>query len=182
MPFVAEHLYLSLDHKYESINLEQWPEIFEDVSAQAEVDELIEIIEAIRSTRVDFEIKPSVELSGWVDHSLDSHFKDVLKKMTRFDLVLDDIEDAVVIPLKNGVLKIDKSNLVDLEAQILKLQQQIKFFENEIKRSEKMLSNKNFVERAAAEKVELEQQKYEEYKSQLEICQSQLAEITTNQV
>ena len=48
MPFVSEHLYLALPHQEAAINLELWPTLIDGVSAKEEVDEMIEIIEAIR--------------------------------------------------------------------------------------------------------------------------------------
>ena len=44
-----------------------------------------------------------------------------------------------------------------------------------------MLSNKNFIEKAPKEKVDAEKKKLAEYQQQLEVCLSQLEDMTTNQ-
>lgn len=177
MPFVSEHLYCELPHEKESINLELWPELIDNVTEKAEVDELIEIIEAVRETRVDFDIKPKVELYGQLNHELSEELKQIIYKMTRFNFVETLDEDVLVIPLKNSILSIHKSDLVDVEAEIEKLKKQIEFFKAEIKRAQGMLANKNFVDRAPAEKVEAEKQKVVDYQNQLDICQNQLDNI-----
>ena len=181
MPFVSEHLYLTLPHEKESINLELWPELIDNVEEKDEVDEVIEIIEAIRTTRVDFNIKHKVELIGHLNHPIDESFKDMILKMAKTRMV-DDLEaDSVVIPLKNSIFKIDKENLIDIEAEIEKLKNQVKFFNAEVKRAKGMLSNKNFIEKAPKEKVDAEKKKLAEYQQQLEVCLSQLEDMTTNQ-
>lgn len=178
MPFVSEHLYLELPHTQASINLETWPELIQGVVEKAEVDELIEVIEAIREVRVDFEIKPKVELYGQLDHEVSNELQQIIQKMTHFNFREKLGEDNVVIPLKNSVLKVDKADLVDIDAEIEKLKKQIDHFESEIKRAKGMLANKNFVERAPQDKVEAERRKVEEYEAQKEICLTQLATIT----
>ena len=53
------------------------------------------------------------------------------------------------------------------EEALEKLNKQKETLEKEIKRSEGMLNNKNFLERANKAKVEEEKNKYENYKKQL---------------
>lgn len=179
MPFVSEHLYLECPHTKESINLEEWPTIIENVESVEMVDTLIEMIENTRSTRVDFDIKPSVELTGSIDFEIDEIFKPILFRMAKLNL-LDKLEgESVVLPLKAGVLSIDKSELVDVEAEKEKLQKQIEHFTSEIKRAQGMLANKNFVDRAPADKVEKEREKLRDYQAQLEICQQQYKQLTS---
>ena len=51
--------------------------------------------------------------------------------------------------------------------------------ENEIKRSNRMLGNENFVKKAAKEKVQMEKEKLESYRSQYDIIVKQLKQVYT---
>ena len=61
------------------------------------------------------------------------------------------------------------NEFVDKKQEIERLLKQKQMLENEIKRSENILSNKNFIAKASKEKVQLEKDKYQQYKKQYEI-------------
>ena len=76
--------------------------------------------------------------------------------------------------IKKGATSIVSSNFtlyiednINKEEALEKLNKQKEALEKEIKRSEGMLNNENFLERANKAKVEEEKNKYENYKKQL---------------
>lgn len=185
MPFVSEEIYLSLPHNKESINLEQWPTQVQhlDASKNSQVENLIEIIEEVRKTRVDYNLKPSLELTGLYISTnneinmLDASMKAMLRKMVKLELVdlLD--SETLVVPLKSGQLELLKSELIDKEQELLKLNKQKSQLEAEIKRSNGMLSNPNFINKAAADKVEAEREKLGNYQHQLVVVLEALKKL-----
>ncbi|MBO6022282.1 hypothetical protein J6P68_05715, partial [bacterium] len=48
---------------------------------------------------------------------------------------------------------------------------------NEIKRSEQILNNKEFIKKASSEKVQIEQEKYQKYQSELITLKKELEEL-----
>ena len=65
MPFVTEEIYLSIPHTEESIDLEVWPCAVEVAMSDEEmtaIRQLITMIEAVRSLRVDYNLKPSMDI------------------------------------------------------------------------------------------------------------------------
>ncbi len=80
-------------------------------------------------------------------------------------------------PIRGGSIVLDKEELVDKEALREKLLVEKDRLQGEIKRSEGMLSNKNFVDRAPEAKVNEEKEKFEEYKRQMALVEKQLEEI-----
>lgn len=185
MPFVSEALYLALPHQKESINLETWPEIVEgiDVSTTDSVNRLIELIEQLRKTRVDFNIKPATELSGAiydVDQNLiklDEDLATMLYKLAKTKLYDELQDETLVLPLSFGSLELVKSELIDKEAEMLRLLKEKEHFEEEISRGEKMLANENFVSKAPKAKVNEEREKLANYKHQYEVVLEQLEKV-----
>ncbi len=80
--------------------------------------------------------------------------------------------DIVLLENKNDDLSYFASFALEIkEEETVEAKQRrakrIEFLNNEIARSEKMLSNPNFVSKAKPEKIALEKEKYEKYKEEL---------------
>ena len=58
-----------------------------------------------------------------------------------------------------------------------KTNQEITKLEAEIKRSQMILNNPNFINKAAKEKVQIEQEKYQKYQNQLEVLIKKLRDL-----
>ena len=69
-------------------------------------------------------------------------------------------------------------DLVDIEAEKIRLQEEKKKLLSEVARGEKMLSNPGFVAKAPQAKIEEEQQKLEKYKQMLESVEERLKNIS----
>ena len=184
MPFVCEEIYLSLPHIYESVNLESWPQIdyVEDEEAMNSVEQLLEIISAIRETRVAYNLKPSLDLAGCIFDSdnnlleLNSLFKSSLLKMSH--LIIEDFDgERMIVPLKFGSLHLLKSQLIDIEVEKQRLLKQKQHFENEVDRCLKLLSNPNFINKAAIDKVNSEKLKLDQNQQQLKLILDQLSNL-----
>lgn len=183
MPFVTEELYLALPHHLESINLETWPQAI-DISDDGldAVAMMIESIKAVREARVNYDVKPSKPLDAMILDSNNTPYplSETLCVMTQnmAKVSLSTItQDKLVLPIKGGAVVLDKSQLVDVEALKEKLNTEVVRLENELKRSESMLSNENFTKRAPQAKVDQEVAKRDEYKRQLELVLAQLNEL-----
>lgn len=183
MPFVSEAIYQALPHEYDSINLEKWPTIIEGITEVVEVESLIEIIEQVRKTRVDFNLKPSLDLKGLLRDTtgtaleLEAGLSTMLYKLGKLELVSSIEEETILLPLSFGTIELIKADLIDIEAEKEKLENQKLHFEKEIERAQKMLANPNFVKRAPVEKVEEERKKLENYEHQYQVVVKQLKKI-----
>ena len=103
---------------------------------------------------------------------------DILMKMCKVNVV-DSIDgDLMVRPLSVGTVNMLMSDVVDVEAEIIKLNSEKANLEKEINRGEKMLSNPKFVERANPEKVQSEKDKLDNYREQYRIVTEKLAELS----
>lgn len=186
MPFVTERIYLSLPHKCESICIAQWPKVREiSLPNTEEVETIISIVTAVRTLRVDYDVKPSLEFDITIYDGrdrlvlVDKEIANMLYKLCKVNWTNTEGNDLVVRPLENGKLAVDTSQIIDYEAEKERLEKEKTRLENEINRSNKMLSNKNFILKASKEKVQKEKDKLVSYTSQYEIIVKQLEEVYT---
>ena len=187
MPFVSEEIYLSMPHAYESINKEAWPEKAEITMSEEEmasVKQLITMIEAVRAIKVDYNLKPSMDINVMIKDEKETLMKPdakinaILQKMCHASWTAQESsEEMVTRPILNGTLSVPLASIINVEEEIEKLSKELKRLTGEIKRGEGMLSNPNFVNKAPEAKVNAEKEKLEGYRSQYAIVEKQLEEM-----
>ena len=182
-PFISEEIYLNLPEHKDSIMLESYPEYdkkFVFTSSIKKVDVLKEAIEAIRQYKVKNSLAPNYQLD--ISLKSDFNFKELSKYLVRFsfaksfNIVKEDIKEATNIILKNITLFIGDN--VDKEELRQKLENDLAKINSEIKRSEGLLNNPNFVAKAPKQKIDLEKEKYESYKRQFEEISEKIKKLS----
>lgn len=184
MPFVTERIYAEMPRESESLCISNWPTtIAVDDTRNDEVELLIEIISEVRSLRVDYNLKPSVEFdialldADGNEISIDSKTNDMLYKLTKVSCKHLNGTDLIVRPLTRARLVVDASQIVDYKAEFAKLTKEKERLDNEIIRAEKMLANTNFISKAPVEKIESEKKKLTDYKAQQLVVLEQLKQL-----
>ena len=184
MPFVSEEIYLALPHEQASLNLETWPQVLDiDRQGLEQVTHLIEMIEALRKVRVDFNIKAATELQVQLTDTnnqpviLSAELAAMLYKMVKTHPVQEISGALHQVGLSFGTLSLAKGSLIDKETQLNQLHKEKAHLESEINRAQKMLANENFVKKAPTTKVEAEQIKLTQYQHQLTVVLKQLEEL-----
>ena len=180
VPFITEEIYQALPHDAKSITISSWPTVnkeFTNDNAIAAIDDMIEIITAIRNERN----KAGKGLSKPIDISIYSDKADVLKmiestkdyleKFTNprnLEFLASDIDpkDYVTVVLKMAKVYVPTRDLVDIEEVIKKLNQEKTRLEGELMRSKNMLSNERFLSKAPKDKIDAEKAKQESYQKQ----------------
>ena len=182
MPFVSEEIYLVLNSNKKSISFETWPKQISELNDfnGNEIEQLIEIIKTIRELKVENDLKPSTPLDFIVKNNNDEIVKpnlvnkEILLKMTK-SIWNDSLEGELsVSAIPDGKLCVLSSQLIDKEAEILKLTNEEKRLSSEIARSNGMLSNQNFISKAPESKITEEKNKLENYKREYEIVVDRL--------
>ena len=180
-PFISEEIYLNLPEHKESIMLESYPEYnkkyrFNNLEV---VTMLSQIIEKVRNYKSINKISPSASLELAIKTTLNlNSIMDYLKRFTfsnEISLISEDQENSTTYSLTNGTLFI-KDN-INKDELLKSLNEQKEKLLNEVKRSENLLNNKNFLEKAKKEKIELEKQKYIDYKNQLNDILEKISKI-----
>jgi valyl-tRNA synthetase len=183
MPFITEEIYCTLtesddSREAESIMICSWPEYRSDREYEQD-EEMIELIKeavrGIRNVRSNMNVAPSKKANVYIVTE-DDKVKDGFEKgrlffeslagasgtfIQRDKSGIDD--DAVSVMIANATLYIPFAELVDISAEIDRLEKEKTRLEGEIKRCQGMLSNEKFISKAPEAKVNEEKEKLEKY-------------------
>ncbi len=167
-PFVTEEIYQNIHGRDRSIMTETWPEINENVDATKakDIDHIIEIIDTTRTIRTENNIKPGKELHILTEGlELTDAMKAILSRMTKLSILPDTDKETIVRPATFGKIIYIMDEIIDKEAELAKLQEELTKYQSEIERSTRMLNNPGFVNKAKPEKVEEEKEKLQKYQN-----------------
>lgn len=191
VPFITEEIYQTLPHKEESITISSWPtveEVFNDEEAINSLNIVMEIISAVRNERAKASKAPSAKInirleakSQEVCDILNSAKPYLLKFTNPNELVITtdkaNLENQVVVVLNDLTIYIPTNDLVDIEEVIKKLEGELKKLEGELLRSNNMLNNPNFVNKAPEAKIQAERDKKAMYEEKYNEVKAHLASI-----
>lgn len=191
VPFITEEIYQTLPHKEESITISSWPtveEAFNDEEAINSLNIVMEIISAVRNERAKASKAPSAKInirleakSQEVCDFLNSAKPYLLKFTNPNELVITtdkaNLENQVVVVLNDLTIYIPTNDLVDIEEVIKKLEGELKKLEGELLRSNNMLNNPNFVNKAPEAKIQAERDKKAMYEEKYNEVKAHLASI-----
>ncbi len=180
MPFVTEEIYTKLYNNDETIMTSKWPQYNEEFNFQIEENEieiLKSIIGEIRNIRNNMNVHPSKKSQLiFVTEKYDELIKQsetFLQKLgfaSEIKIQCDkkDIPaNAISIMQQDLELYIPFEDLVDIDAEKTRLENEKTKLEGEVERAKKMLSNPGFVAKAPESKINEEKQKLAKYEEML---------------
>ncbi|MFC1965506.1 valine--tRNA ligase [Chloroflexota bacterium] len=199
MPFVTEELWQSLKCRLpsewqasESIMIAPYPEADTkavDPEAERIMESVIEIIRSIRNARV----QNNVENSRWIEAQIYAgkltpvisaysqtietlaRARPVTFKETKEERPAD--KDALVLVLKDVEVVIPMESMVDLEAELKRLEKEIAGVQDAVTSLEVRLSDKAFLTKAPASIVDKERDKLAVVKDKLERLKQQFSRL-----
>ena len=182
MPFVTEEIYQSIQHEKDSICISSWPEIKDVPYCDMEsMSRLISMIQRIREVKNVHGMKPSApihvmvkDLNGNIVKG-DAVLSAMLAKMAKAEWTDDLTGDLSVETVSGGSIYIPSGELTNPEEEMRKLTAEKERLENELKRSEKMLSNPGFINKAPAAKIQQEKEKQDAYQKQYALILERIA-------
>jgi len=188
MPFVTEEIYLNLPHVEESLVIATWPrprgyKYLEDIQM---VEKLVELIRTLRNLRVEKDIKPDIKPKVYIktdDFSMVNQlnlWEIYVKRLANFDQVIisnEVPEDSIALVLSWGVAYVKLKEIVDIQAELKRLLGEKERLLKEVERSEKLLNNQNFLQKAPEKVINEEKKKYERYKQMLLSVEQQIERI-----
>ena len=175
MPFITEEIYGCLPHTEESIMISAYPKA-EDILRYPEdaerLDEVIEIIRAVRTRRADMNVPPSRRTKLFVVTADPERFRAAapfFEKLAAASEVLFPEsyhdETSVCIVTGSATVYIPLADMIDFQKERARLRAELEKNAGEIARTEAKLANESFVSRAPAAVVETERAKLEKYRS-----------------
>ncbi len=178
IPFVTEEIYLSLPIHEKTIMLSKFPEAQNRVASSKVFDEMIKLIKAIRSLRTDYKVPDNKRTKIFVEFSDGKKHTDLLAGINKLgfgsEIVVINSEKELDGKYAKAisdfaVAYLPMNELVDEDKERERKQKEIESLLFEIQRSEKMLSNPKFVEKAPKSLVDEERNKLEKNKALLSL-------------
>jgi len=173
-PFVTDEIYSQFSS--DSVALSGWPVAKYEFAEVAIFETFAEVVTKLRNIRAEYKIAPTkgLDIVLVADSKETKFINDYLVYFMKFchasELIISqDVPSAqyLLIPGKVNIY-IKKEQLIDKQKELEALNKQKEHLENEIKRSEAMLNNVNFTQKAPPEKLKIETDKYKEYQNQLQ--------------
>ena len=190
MPFITEEIYTKLYNDDETIMTAEWPKFEEKYAFQKEeqeIEKLKDVIIGIRNIRNNMNVHPSRKSKLIV---VTENYKNLINES---ESILNKLGFAESIELKNNKDGIPSNavsvvtdgievfmpfeDLVDLEAEKERLQNEKTKLESEVARATKMLSNPGFVNKAPEAKINEEKAKLAKYQEMLDSVDERLKNI-----
>jgi valyl-tRNA synthetase len=172
-PFIAEEIYLNLPGHLDSIMLDKYPLVENDlkfVEETAKVENLISAISDVRAYKVENNLAPNAKIKLVLVPTTDTNldfFVTFLKKFT-FAESIDIKNETEGSPKVYKYFTMLIQDNIDKSELIAKLDKEIDRLVSEVARCEKMLSNPGFISKAPEAKINAEKAKLADYKKELD--------------
>lgn len=191
MPFITEEIWQHLPHQGESITVAAWPkrnDEFNYPEATKKMNLLKEIIRSVRNTRAELNVPMSKKIELLIkvkDTGVLSSLEEGRSYLEKFcnpeKLQLGtDIqapEKSMSSVLSGVELYLPLAGLLDIDAEITRLEKEVKNLDNEVERVQKKLSNQGFVAKAPAKVIDEEKAKEQDYLEKRATVQARIEEL-----
>jgi valyl-tRNA synthetase len=147
---------------------EPLPAVEDHARAEAEVEQAIEAVQALRSWRNLAEVRPGATVVARLDAPGYDQTLDHIARLARLSLDgAADGEPVATIPIPGGTIQILPSTELDLGGAQSRLAQRRSKLHEEIERAEGKLANDGFVAKAPAQVVQAERDKLQRLRAEL---------------
>lgn len=183
MPFITEELWQALTERKdgESIMIAAMPRQTEsDNELIANFEKVKEIVSGIRTIRLQKNIPNKEELNLEVIGDYNSNFSSVISKMgnlAEINLITEKDLTAASFLVGTTEFSVPLGNNIDIEAELVKLNEELKYLEGFLVSVEKKLSNEKFVANAKPEIVENERKKQADAESKIKTIKDSIANL-----
>lgn len=166
-PFVTDYIYQDLFNKQ---LLEQKAPTLKKYRIGSDLDYIIEVVKNLRTYRQLNNISVKEPIKCCFSVTLSNQVVETINKMANIEIVNNN-GFLIALSFTNIYISITEEQQ---KQRIDNIKKQIRYYQNEVKRSESILNNKKFIEKAPIEKVSEEKNKYEIYKQKLKEYQKEL--------
>ena len=185
MPFLTEEIwqYIAERSPKEALIVAKWPEakpVNQELISQFEFAS--EVISGIRTVRKEKNIafKDAIDFSVINNENSNSDFDSVIVKLGNLETieyVNEPVEGALTFRVKSNEYFIPMDGAIDVEAEIVKLTEELKYTEGFLKSVQKKLSNERFVAGAPEQVIANERNKEADALAKIETLKSSLASL-----
>lgn len=182
VPFISEEIWQHLSNrgKEEALIISKWPEAAEvDKNIINEFAVASEVIAGIRNIRKDKNIsfKDQIALDILNNENSSDTFNAVIQKMgnvSTLKYVEKQVEGTLSFRVRSNEYFIPIEGAIDVDAEIKKLEEELKYTQGFLKSVEKKLSNERFVSNAPESVVAVEKAKQADAQAKIETIKASL--------
>ncbi len=163
MPFITEEVWQNMPHSGESIMISDWPTFSSDLEfakEEADFEKIMAVIRAIRNRRAEMNVPPSKKAKVCIATENKETFQSGAAYICRLAYASDvetgdnfDSEGAVRVITDDATIFMPMKELVDIKAEIDRLNKDLKKAEEDKIFFEKKLNNPGFLAKAPADLV-----------------------------
>ena len=193
MPFITEKIYKTLYHNDESIMISKYPEFSQKllfVEDEERIEEIKEVITGIRNVRTKMNVHPSKKSKLIFITRQNKEFlhegEAFICKLGFADGIvikeekIDVPSNAINIVSKNMQVFIPFEDLINIEEEIARLNREKEKILIEKEKTDKMLSNPNFIAKAPEAKVKEEMDKLDVFNEKLATIEDSIKNLQNN--
>ncbi|AGA58663.1 MAG: valine--tRNA ligase [Thermobacillus sp.] len=191
MPFITEEIWQHLPHEGETITLAPWPvyeTAFESPDAVREMNLLMDIIRAVRNIRAEVNVPMSkkvdliVSLTGKAELAIAKRNEEFIRRFCGTSSLelgtgIPAPEKAMTAIVTGAELYLPLAGLIDIDAEIARLEKELKTLNAEVERVEKKLANEGFMAKAPEKVIEEERAKLRDYTEKRDRTIARIAEL-----
>ena len=175
MPFITEEIFQALPHSGEYLMTSQWPEYQDALNFPAEeaaMEAVMDTIKAIRARRAEMNVPPSKKAEVLLVTATPEIYQQGLHFIQRLayassvtfaDAAPTDITGQVSVVTANATAYMPLAELVDIQAELDRINKEIEKAKNGLRIVEQKLSNEKFVSKAPEAVVNAEKEKAAKY-------------------
>ncbi|WP_150284720.1 valine--tRNA ligase [Rummeliibacillus sp. TYF-LIM-RU47] len=191
MPFITEEIWQNLPHEGESITVASWPAVKDDLHFAKQSQDmklLMDIIRAVRNIRAEVNTPMSKKVPMYIS-AKDAQTLAVLEENKAYiekfcnpeTLSLGEnlqVEMKTMSAVVSGAeIFLPLEGLIDVKAEIERLTNELKKWEQEVKRVQGKLNNERFVSKAPEDVVAAEREKEADYLEKFNTVEKRIAEL-----
>ena len=171
MPFITEQIWQSIPHEGEALIIAKWPAYREELAFVSECDQMesvMDAIRAIRNRRAEMNVPPSKKAALYVLTAKPQIFTEgegFLHRLAYADTVSlldsepENLDGMVTITTADAKLYIPMGQLVDIDKELDRIQNELNKARKNLSSIECKLSNEQFTSRAPENVVRAEREK-----------------------
>jgi valyl-tRNA synthetase len=187
MPFITEEIWQNLPHNGETIMLEKYPEYTESLCYEDEAEEMVKIMQAItaiRTQRNEMNVPPSKKAKLFIETKFTETFEhgaEFMKKLaSASEVEVGDafhIDGAVTVVTAAAKIYIPLNELVDMEAELKRLNKELEQTKKMLAQDENKLKNEGFLNKAPAQVVEKIRVQAEREREKIAMIEAAIAKL-----
>ncbi|MCL2563535.1 MAG: valine--tRNA ligase [Oscillospiraceae bacterium] len=191
MPFITEEIWQALPHEGEALMIEAYPAYspaLDFPAEEAQFEKIMEAVRAIRVRRSEMKVPPSKKSSALIATDDPETFEAgrvyfgklaYVSELTIASDAPESLQGLVSVVTKDARIFLPMAELVDLDAERVRIAGEIAKAQEGLERQRKKLSNEAFVQKAKEHVVAAEREKAEQLEALIRNLEESLRQLTT---